>query len=93
MGYAEQISSFVYIVASENETLYIGVTDNLERRIYKLRNVLLEGFSKKYHCHELIYFEEYNEIIEAITGEKQLKNWNRNKKERLIRKMYLVVKI
>ncbi|MFZ2151082.1 MAG: GIY-YIG nuclease family protein [Candidatus Absconditicoccaceae bacterium] len=76
---------FIYILASDTGTLYIGVTNDLERRLYEHKNELIEGFTKKYGCKKLIYFEEFNEIEEAINREKQLKNWNRNKKENLIK--------
>ncbi len=51
---------YIYILASDSGTLYIGVTNNLERRVYEHKNRLIHGFTKKYHCHKLIYFEEYN---------------------------------
>ena len=74
-------------MASKSGTLYIGVTNNLERRIYEHKNKLIEGFSKKYECTKLIYFEQGNDIAFAIEREKQLKNWKRSKKESLIKKM------
>jgi len=78
---------YIYIMASKSGTLYIGVTNNLERRIYEHKNKLIEGFSKKYECTKLIYFEQGNDIAFAIEREKQLKNWKRSKKESLIKKM------
>jgi len=78
-------SHFIYILASDSWTLYIWVTNNLERRLFEHKNELVEWFTKKYWCKKLIYFEEYNEIEQAIAREKQLKNWNRNKKEDLIK--------
>ena len=76
---------FIYILASDTGTLYIGVTNDLERRLYEHKNELIEWFTKKYWCKKLIYFEEYNDIEQTINREKQLKNWNRNKKENLIK--------
>jgi putative endonuclease len=76
---------YVYILASESGTLYIGVTNNLKRRVFEHKNKLLGGFTKKYDCHRLIYFEITNSIESAITREKQLKNWNRLKKQNLIK--------
>ncbi len=76
---------FIYILASDTGTLYIWVTNDLERRLYEHKNELIEWFTKKYWCKKLIYFEEFNDIEQAINREKQLKNWNRNKKERLIK--------
>lgn len=75
---------FVYIMASLSGTLYIGVTNNLIKRVWQHKNDLLEGFTKKYKCHKLIYFEETSDVNSAIAREKQLKNWNRAKKEWLI---------
>ncbi len=75
---------YVYIMASESGTLYTGMTNDLARRNYEHKNNLVEGFSKKYKCHKLIYFEETNNVEEAIKREKQIKNWSRKKKESLI---------
>ncbi len=78
---------YVYILASKrNGTLYIGVTDNLIKRIYQHKNNLVEGFTKKYHVHILVYYEQTNAVTAAITREKQLKNWNRKWKIALIEK-------
>jgi len=77
---------YVYIIGSESGTLYIGVTNNLERRMYEHKNKLVKGFSSKYSCNKLLYYEEFDDIGFAITREKQLKNWNRKKKVSLIEK-------
>jgi len=78
---------YVYILASrKNGTLYIGVTDDLIRRIYEHKNGLAEGFSKKYDVKTLVYFESGNDIKSAIEREKQLKKWDRSWKIRLIEK-------
>jgi len=78
-------SYYVYIMASDrNGTLYIGVTSNLKKRAYEHSNSLTEGFTKKYKCHKLVYFEETTDIEEAIKREKQIKRWNRQWKMRLI---------
>ena len=76
---------FVYIMASESGTLYIGVTNDLYKRTYQHKNGLIDGFTKKYMCHKLIFFEETSDVESAISREKQLKNWNRAKKEFLIK--------
>ncbi|MFA5917685.1 MAG: GIY-YIG nuclease family protein [Candidatus Gracilibacteria bacterium] len=76
---------YVYILASNSGTLYIGVTNNLERRISEHKNGLIEGFTKKYNCNKLVYFENTNNIISAIEREKQLKGLLRKKKEDLIK--------
>lgn len=75
---------WVYIVASESGTLYTGVTNNLERRMWEHKEGLMQGFTKKYGCHKLLYAEEFQDVKEAITREKQVKNWRREKKEYLI---------
>ena len=72
-------------MASKSGTLYIGVTNNIFRRVWQHKMKLLEGFTKKYNCRRLVYYEEYDNINIAIKREKQLKNWNRKKKEFLIK--------
>jgi putative endonuclease len=75
----------VYILASKrNGTLYIGVTSDLKRRVRQHKNGALEGFTKKYHVHMLVYYECGESIKAAIAREKQLKKWNRKWKLRLI---------
>lgn len=76
---------YVYIMASESGTLYIGMTNNLERRVYEHKNNLIEGFTKKYDCHKLVYYEHTTDVYAALTREKQIKKWRREKKEYLIR--------
>ncbi|MDD4995251.1 MAG: GIY-YIG nuclease family protein [Patescibacteria group bacterium] len=76
---------YVYIMASLSGTLYIGVTNDLERRVYEHKNDSVEGFTKKYQCHRLVYFEEMDNISDAVLREKQLKRWRRDKKEFLIK--------
>jgi putative endonuclease len=76
---------FVYMVASRNRrALYIGVTNDLVRRAYEHRYELLDGFSKRYHCVDLVYYEEWGSVADAISREKQLKRWRRDKKDELI---------
>ena len=78
---------FVYILASmKNGTLYIGVTNDLERRIYEHKNDLLPGFTRKYGVHLLVYYEMFEDINDAIIREKQLNKWNRSWKIRLSEK-------
>ena len=78
---------YVYIITGKsNSALYIGVTNDLSRRIYEHKSEAIDGFSKRYHLHKLIYFEEYSEINQAILREKQLKSWRREKKMELIKK-------
>jgi putative endonuclease len=76
---------YVYILASRiGMTLYIGVTNDLIRRIYEHREKLAEGFTKKYGVVRLVYFEQYNDIEVAIRREKRLKKWNRAWKVRVV---------
>jgi putative endonuclease len=76
---------FIYILSSPNKSvLYIGVTNDLQRRIAEHKSKMFEGFSKKYNCTNLVYFEKHNQIEKAILKEKQLKKWKREWKENLI---------
>lgn len=78
---------YIYILASKkNGTLYIGVTNNLERRMYEHKNGLIKGFTKKYNIKNLVYYEETDDVSIAITREKQLKKWEREWKLKLIEK-------
>jgi putative endonuclease len=75
----------VYILASkQNGTLYIGVTGDLAKRAWEHKNDLVEGFTKKYGVHRLVYYEMHAGMLSAITREKQLKKWNRAWKLELI---------
>jgi putative endonuclease len=79
---------WVYILASKvGGTLYIGVTNNLVRRMYEHRNGLVPGFTKHYGVHRLIYFEQHTDVEAAIRREKLLKRWNRAWKIELIEQM------
>ncbi len=78
-------SFHVYILASRrNGTLYTGVTSNLVKRIWEHREGRVEGFTRKYHVHRLVWFEGHVEPVAAITREKQIKHWNRAWKIALI---------
>jgi putative endonuclease len=77
----------VDILASQrNGTLYIGVTSDLGKRVWEHRNSLVSGFTKKYAVHRIVYFEMHDDMISAITREKQIKKWNRAWKLELIEK-------
>ena len=79
---------YVYILASQrNGTLYVGMTNNLARRIQAHKNDLVEGFTRKYGVHQLVWYEVADTPLAAITREKQLKKWNRTWKLRLIEEM------
>jgi len=76
---------YVYILASKpNGTLYIGVTDNIARRVWENKQGLVEGFTKRYGVHTLVYCESFARPQDAIQREKRLKKWNRAWKIRLI---------
>ncbi|MCF6204308.1 MAG: GIY-YIG nuclease family protein [Methylococcaceae bacterium] len=78
---------YVYILASKkNGTLYIGVTSNLIQRIWQHKNTQVEGFTKKYNVHILVYYEHHEIMQSAITREKQMKKWKRDWKIKLIEK-------
>ena len=78
---------YVYILASKkNGILYIGVTNDLARRGYEHRNKILKGFTSLYNVDKLVHYETTNDIVSAITREKQLKKWNRQWKINLIEK-------
>ena len=75
----------VYILANKKYgTLYIGVTSNLQQRVYQHKNNLFQGFTSKYEVHDLVYFELHDNMEAAITREKQIKKWNRDWKINLI---------
>ncbi len=77
----------VYMVSNIKRTvLYIGVTSDIARRAYEHKLGLIEGFSKRYKCQDLVFLEEAPTMEEAIAREKQLKNWRREKKDALIRR-------
>jgi putative endonuclease len=78
----------VYILASRrNGTLYIGVTSDLVKRAWEHKNGATDGFTKKYGVHTLVYFELFEDMVSAITREKQLKKWRRAWKIELIEKL------
>lgn len=75
---------FVYMLGSRSGVLYIGVTNNLERRHSEHKAAQVKGFTKKYRVNRLLWYERYDRIEDAIAREKQMKNWRRDKKARLI---------
>jgi putative endonuclease len=64
--------------------MYVGVTNDLKRRLYEHKNKLAEGFSEKYNLNKLVYFEETQDVHTAITREKEIKKWRREKKNQLV---------
>jgi putative endonuclease len=80
-------SYFTYLVASRSHTLYIGVTGDLRRRVFEHKWKEHDGFTEKYNCDRLVWFESYQDVTAAIARERQLKGWRREKKIALIEKM------
>ncbi len=79
---------YVYIITNwNNNVLYIGVTSNIEKRIYEHKNKMIDGFTKKYNVNKLVYYEIYDDVNNAIKREKQLKKIKRDKKIELIENM------
>ena len=84
----QQHQYYVYMLSNwNNEVLYIGVTNNLQKRVYEHKHHLVEGFTDKYNVTKLVYFEETSDVHAAIEREKQLKKWRREKKNQLIESM------
>ena len=78
----------VYIMTNKtNAVFYTGITSNLNKRIYEHKENLVEGFTKKYNVHKLVYYEVFNDVEGAILREKQIKAGSRNKKIKLINSM------
>ena len=72
------------ISSINNNALYVGVTNDLKRRLYEHKNGLIDGFTKKYHCQKLVWYESTADIYQAITKEKQIKKWKREYKNNVI---------
>ncbi len=76
---------FIYIVTNwTNKVMYVGVTNNLERRIAEHKAGQIKGFTQKYKTNKLVYYEHYNDIELAILREKEIKKWRREKKDKLV---------
>ena len=79
---------YVYFLTNRtNSVLYVGVTNNLQRRLYEHKNELADGFTKRYHVHKLVYFETTTDVRATIAREKQIKSWSRARKNALIETM------
>lgn len=79
------LNYYVYILTNKtNSVLYVGVTNNLERRLFEHKNKLVEGFTKKYNVNKLVYYEATTDINVALNREKAIKNLLRRKKEEII---------
>jgi len=79
---------YVYLLTNwNNKVMYVGVTNNLKRRIYEHKNKLVKGFTEKYNLNKLVFFEETQDVTSAIAREKEIKKWRREKKNQLVNKM------
>lgn len=80
--------SYIYFITNKNNsTIYVGVTSDLIKRVYQHKTKVFQGFTSKYNCDKLVYFEEFSDINQAISREKRIKAGNRKRKEKLIETM------
>ena len=78
-------SYYVYLLTNwNNRIMYVGVTNDLERRIYEHKEKVVKGFTQKYNVNKLVYYEQTSDIIEALNREKEIKKWRRDKKNILV---------
>ena len=75
---------YIYIMSSKTGTLYTGMTNELQRRVYQHKNTVVDSFTSKYDINRLVYFETFGDVLQAIAREKQIKGWTRRKKLALI---------
>ena len=75
---------YVYFMTNHSGTLYVGVTNDLERRVWEHKQQKVDGFTKRYRITRLVYYEEYSQVYDALAREKQLKGWLRSRKVALI---------
>ena len=75
---------YVYILSNNSKMLYVGVTNDLERRVYEHKKKLVKGYTSKYNLYQLVYYEDTHDIGQAIECEKKWKGWRRSKKVKLI---------
>ena len=78
---------YVYIMTNHSGTLYVGVTNDLEHRVWEHKQQIVEGFTKRYRITRLVYYDEFSQVDEALAYEKQLKGWLRHKKVALIEEL------
>lgn len=80
----QQREYFVYLLASRSGVLYVGMTNDLQRRVWEHRNGMIDGFTKRYRVYRLVWFESGGDVVSVIEREKQIKAWRREKKIALI---------
>jgi putative endonuclease len=79
---------YVYLLTNwNNQVMYVGMTNDLERRLYEHKHKLFKGFTDKYNLNKLVYFEETQDVTAAIAREKEIKKWRREKKNQLVNRM------
>ena len=84
----KRFTYYIYILTNKNNTVfYIGVTNNIVKRVFEHKAEFIKGFTQKYKVKKLVYLEEYSDVNQAIAREKQLKNWHRGWKLNLIKKV------
>jgi len=77
---------YVYLLTNwNNKVMYVGITNDLERRIYEHKEKVVKGFTEKYNVTKLVYFEQTPDIVAALNREKEIKKWRREKKDRLVK--------
>ena len=82
---ANKEPGYVYILTNDwGNVIYVGMTRNIERRLYEHKQELADGFTKRYHVHKLVYYEQTNDAYAAVTRERQLKGWTRKRKNELV---------
>ena len=81
----DQQRYYVYLLTNwNNKVMYVGVTNDLERRLYEHKNKLIKGFTEKYNVNKLVYVEETGDVLSALAREKEIKKWRREKKNNLV---------
>ncbi len=85
---ADERVYYVYLLTSQNNrVMYVGITNDLKRRVYEHKNKLLKGFTEKYNINKLVYYEQTNDVITALNREKEIKKWRREKKNNLVERI------
>lgn len=79
---------YIYLLTNwNNKVMYVGITNNLIRRIYEHKSKLVRGFTKKYNVNKLVFYEETRDVIAALTREKEIKKWRREKENQLVNRI------
>jgi len=82
---ADEKLYYVYLLTNwNNKVIYVGITNDLRRRLFEHKNKLIKGFTEKYNIYKLVYYETTTDVTSAIAREKEIKKWRREKKNRLV---------